>query len=27
MPGNQVLHKTAQIQGAIETWFPTSECK
>ena len=25
VPG-EVLHKTAQIQGAVETGFPTSEC-
>jgi hypothetical protein len=25
--GNHVLHKTAHFQSAVETWFPTSECK
>lgn len=26
VPGNRVLHKTAQFQGAVKTGFPTSEC-
>ena len=27
VPGNQLLHKTDQFQGAAEAQFPTSECK